>query len=154
MRNKQMALVVQRKSDMNTAVVFHQLPVEPDAERSIDIQRIDEMLEEQSFVPEDRVVLDSDRETADLVAMAETADVYSHPIPLMCRWGQHEWTHLPPSERQLQEIRQLVSFGRGDESHLGADEKQISDRICRSCFKSENRLPTWIAALRAARGAK
>lgn len=66
--------------------------------------------------------------------------------------AKHDWLYLQPSNEQLEEIRRLLTFGRGTLGRIGARKEDAFDRICRACLLAENRMNAFIQALRAARG--
>jgi len=74
--------------------------------------------------------------------------------PLLCRgvFGivSHQWLLLSPTDEQLKEVRELISFGR--DGSIGARAEDVFDRICPKCFAHECRIPKYIEALRRARG--
>jgi hypothetical protein len=67
---------------------------------------------------------------------------------------RHDWLYLTPSEEQVEQVRQLLSFGKGTYGRMGARREFIFDRVCRACFRAESRMNAYIAALKQARGVK
>lgn len=74
-------------------------------------------------------------------------------MPFACRLA-HAWVLLSPSDAQVDEIRKLVTWGRGAQGEMGAKLTDICDRVCPRCWTGENRMAMYIASLRRARGMK
>jgi len=73
---------------------------------------------------------------------------------LICRVGWHSWVYLDPSDAQLEEVRRLITHGRGSLglSAYGISDHHVCDRICRFCHKGEARFEKFLDGLRSARG--
>ena len=65
----------------------------------------------------------------------------------------HDWIYLQPSKEEEATIDQLLTFGQTVlNPKNGPRSEDLMHRTCRRCFKDENHVAPYIAALKKARG--
>jgi hypothetical protein len=75
--------------------------------------------------------------------------------PCVGFFGQdkHDWIYLQPSKEEEATIDQLLTFGQTVlNPKNGPRSEDLMHRTCRRCFKDENHVAPYIAALKKARG--
>lgn len=89
--------------------------------------------------------------TDELVALTQRlATNEPRYLPLVCRWGQHNFLALDPTDAEHAEVCELLGRNRAS-LHLGTAFREILDRICIRCGHIDPGLQRFLISLRKLR---